>query len=205
MVPIMKKLMLAFFIGLSITGLFMQYSDKVQRDIASNILRLHIVANSDDPADQALKLKVRDRIISYLSDKVENCDLNETKEIVAENIDAIKQQAESVIQENGYSYSINAQVGKFNFPTKHYDNFSLPRGNYEALRVAIGSGKGQNWWCVLYPNLCFVNGVVAMPDSSQSRLKGVLTEDEISLISNTNSFPITLKFKLVELFSNMHI
>ena len=201
----MKNILLAFLIGLSITGLFMQYSNKVQNDIANNILRLHIVANSDDPADQALKLKVRDRIISYLSDKVTDCNLNQTKELIAQNLEGIKTQAEAVILENGYSYPIIAQMGTFAFPTKHYDNFSLPRGNYEALRVAIGSGKGQNWWCVLYPNLCFVDGVVAMPQNSQKKLIGVLTEDEISLISDTHSFPVTIKFKLVELFSNLHI
>lgn len=202
----MKNFLYALLIGLSITGLFMQYSDKVERDIAKNILRLHIVANSDDPADQALKLKVRDRIIAYLSEKVDKSyDLVQTKQAVAQNLDGIKQIAESEIKAEGYTYPVNAQIGTFPFPTKHYDNFSLPRGNYEALRVAIGSGTGQNWWCVLYPNLCFVDGVVAMPDSSQEKLHGVLTEDEISLISDTGKLPVKIKFKLVEFFSNLHI
>ena len=200
----MKKFLLACLIGLSVTGLIMQYSDKVQENISNNILRLHIVANSDDPADQALKEKVRDRVVSYLSEKIPaNTNLNQTKQIISENLENIALVAKKEIEANNKSYQVAAQLGRYSFPTRHYANFSLP-SDYNALRISIGKGEGQNWWCVLYPNLCYVDGVVVMPKTSEDKLKGILTEDEISLISDSSYFPVSIKFKIVE-FSQLHI
>ncbi len=130
----------------------------------------------------------------------------EAMQIAKEHINDFKQIAKQTIIDNGYSYNVEVEIGNFSFPTKTYGDISIPAGLYDALRVKIGEAKGQNWWCVMFPPLCFVNvssGIV--PDDSKKVLENELSEEEYSIISDTNSKDIKLKFKIIELFQNSNI
>lgn len=169
------------------------------------LIRFHVIANSDSPEDQQLKLKVRDEIISSMNDKfARSSSIDDSRKIVMENIEEIKNIALNEIKENGKQYDVDVEIGKYNFPTKSYGNFTLPAGEYEAVRVVIGEGKGRNWWCVMFPPLCFIDITNGLTDEkTNDELKKVLTNKEYNMIVSAGSdddMPIKLKFKVVELF-----
>ena len=174
-------------------------------DIEDSVLRLHIVANSDSDEDQALKLKVRDEVVDRCGFLFENCvSAEQSIKTAADNIGFIKYVAEQVITENGYNYDADCQVTQCSFPTKQYERpgdsvVSLPRGEYNALNIKIGAAKGKNWWCVMYPPLCFVDGVASVPDETDELLKSQLTASEYELITETDRPEIKIKFKIAEL------
>ncbi len=132
------------------------------------LIRFHVLANSDSPVDQALKLKVRDAVVKEVTPLLKNTkNKEEARKIIDANYDLIKATAQSVIEKNGYSYKLKVFRGNYDFPEKTYYikerknsevfGLTLPAGRYEAVRIVIGDGKGANWWCVLFPPLCFVN------------------------------------------------
>lgn len=171
-------------------------SNETQKNIAGKILRLHVTANSDSEEDQALKLMVRDRVITYLSGILKDCGtLDESIQEVSMHYDGILREAESAICENGYNYSVTCNIESAYFPVKSYGDVTLPSGDYTALRVNIGNAAGKNWWCILYPPLCFVDascGVV--PDESKAELREILTEKEYNEILEHKS-NVKFKFK----------
>lgn len=184
------------------------YVNAVSSNIESSVFRLHVIANSDSKEDQNLKYIVRDNILTYINEISKNASTKEEViEIARNNIDTIKQIAQETVYENGYNYSVNIKIGNFAFPTKHYGDISLPAGFYDALRVEIGSASGQNWWCVMFPPLCFVDvssGVV--PEESKEVLQENLSYEEYNLLSeNQNNSDMNFKFKIVELFQNIGI
>ena len=183
------------------------YVSAVSYDIADSVFRLHVIANSDSAEDQALKYKVRDSLLNYMNSLVTSTtSKDEAMEILTNNIDNFKNIAEATIKENGYNYSVNITVGKHSFPTKYYGDVSLPAGIYDALRVEIGSASGQNWWCVMFPPLCFVDissGIV--PEESKESLKNNLNDEEYDLITVDDSSSMNFKFKIVELIENIKI
>ena len=174
-------------------------------DIEDSVLRLHIVANSDSDEDQALKLKVRDEVVDRCGFLFENCvSAEQSIKTAADNIGFIKYVAEQVITENGYNYDADCQVTQCSFPTKQYERpgdsvVSLPRGEYNALNIKIGAAKGKNWWCVMYPPLCFVDGIASVPDETDELLKSQLTASEYELITESDRPEIKIKFKIAEL------
>ena len=174
-------------------------------DIEDSVLRFHIVANSDSDEDQALKLKVRDEVVDRCGFLFENCvSAEQSIKTAADNIGFIKYVAEQVITENGYNYDADCQVTQCSFPTKQYERpgdsvVSLPRGEYNALNIKIGAAKGKNWWCVMYPPLCFVDGVASVPDETDELLKSQLTASEYELITESDRPEIKIKFKIAEL------
>lgn len=179
------------------------YAIKSLKNIEDKVFRLHIIANSDSEEDQNLKYKVRDNIISYMNNICKDASSKEDAiKLAKKHIDDFKKIADYTIIENGFNYTANVEIGNFKFPTKNYGDISLPSGYYDALEIKLGSNSGQNWWCVLYPSLCFVDicsGTV--PESSKEELKSTLSDEEYALISEDT--PIyDFKFKLVELFSN---
>lgn len=197
----MKRIITAMLIGLSALGMTMQYSHKVSAELQNQVYRLHVIANSDSQQDQELKLKVRDRVIKTLDDLVGGgASLEETKKAVYDNMELICEAASEEIRENGFEYPVTVKTGSFPFPTKYYGNVGLPKGKYDGLQVVIGEGAGQNWWCVLYPNLCFVDGTVSMPKDSQNKLKNSLSGEAADIISGQGSGGIKIKFKILELF-----
>ena len=209
----MKKLKIGrIFVILILLSLFIlisaiSYVDAVSNNIADSVFRLHVIANSDSKEDQELKLKVRDELLSYMNIISENsASKQEAMQIANEHKEEFIQIAEKVIKENGYNYTVNVQVGKADFPTKYYGDITLPAGTYDALKVQIGEAKGQNWWCVMFPPLCFVDvstGIV--PDNSKQELKQSLDDEEYDLISKTDNNEISFKFKIVELFQNWRL
>lgn len=180
------------------------YAQNISTDIASSVFRLHVIANSDSKEDQDLKYKVRDNLLKYMNKICKDCTSKEDAiSLVEKNKDIFKQIALDTIRNEGFSYDVNINIGNFEFPTKNYGDISLPAGLYDALRVEIGEAKGQNWWCVMFPPLCFVDissGVV--PEESKEVLQDNLTEEEFALISDKSSDEIQFKFKLLEFFNN---
>ena len=206
----MKKLKIErIFIILILLSIFIlisaiSYVDAVSNNIADSVYRLHVIANSDSKEDQELKLKVKDELLSYMNIiSKDSTSKQEAMQMVNEHKEEFIQIAEKVIKENGYNYTVNVQVEKADFPTKYYGDITLPAGTYDALKVQIGEAKGQNWWCVMFPPLCFVDvstGIV--PDNSKQELKQSLDDEEYDLISKTNDNEISFKFKIIELFQN---
>ena len=182
------------------------YTHAVTTDIADSVFRLHIIANSDSDEDQNLKYIVRDKVIEYMSSISQNASSKEEViEIAKANLDKIQAIAAQTIRDNGYTYSVNVEVGNFSFPSKRYGDITLPPGYYDALRIKIGKAKGQNWWCVMFPPLCFVDvtsGVV--PDESKEIMEKNLSKEEFDLISK-NSNEVKVKFKIVEVLQNFTI
>ena len=209
----MKKLKIGrIFVILILLSLFIlisaiSYVDAVSNNIADSVFRLHVIANSDSKEDQELKLKVRDELLSYMNIiSKDSTSKQEAMQIVNEHKEEFTQIAKKVIKENGYNYTVNVQIGKADFPTKYYGDITLPAGTYDALKVQIGEAKCQNWWCVMFPPLCFVDvstGIV--PDNSKQELKQSLDNEEYDLISKTDNNEISFKFKIVELFQNWRL
>ena len=195
-------IILSILLFLYTTICAISYAQNVSTDLAENVFRLHVLANSDSEEDQNLKYIVRDALLSYMNEICANCETKqEAIAIVEQNLDTFKQIASDTIKNEGYNYDVTLEIGNFEFPTKQYGDISLPAGFYDALRVKIGEAKGQNWWCVMFPPLCFVDissGVV--PEESKEVLEENLTEEEFSLVSSDDSSDsgIQFKFKLLE-------
>lgn len=205
----MKK----YFILLFVLILFLaisafSYSYSINKNLSENVFRLHVIANSNSKEDQELKYKVRDELILYMKEISSNINSKEEVLKLANNhIEEFKQIAQNVIKANGYDYKVNVEIGNFSFPTKTYGDISFPAGFYDALKVEIGESKGQNWWCVMFPPLCFVDvtsGIV--PEESKQNLEENLGQEEYNIISNNQeSSAIELKFKIVEFFESLGI
>lgn len=202
-----KKILIIFILFLTyfLVSLF-SYSNAVSSSISENVFRLHVIANSNSKEDQDLKYKVRDNLIQYMNSISKNVSTKEEAiNLANENIDNFYNIAKNTILENGFNYNVNIEIGNFDFPTKTYGDISLPAGFYDALKVEIGKAKGKNWWCVMFPSLCFVdisNGVV--PEESKENLQANLDYEDYNLISSDDA-EYKLKFKLVELFENAKI
>ncbi|MCB2341888.1 stage II sporulation protein R [Clostridium estertheticum] len=196
--------MIIIFIALNSTSLSGKAS---QSDVASKLIRFHVIANSDDKIDQNLKLKVRDSVLKYISPKIVDCkNIKESRKIINNENKNIKKIAERIIKENGFKYSVATSLSEEYFPVKTYGNITLPQGKYEAYRIIIGTGKGKNWWCVMFPPLCFVDitkGNVSY-EKTEKEMKTVLSDDEYKMVDNTvSSKKIIVKFKLGEIFTKL--
>lgn len=203
MVKLGLFLLITFFVFGIGMGVYIQ-TDRELSDVADKIVRLHVVANSDSPEDQALKLAVRDAVIRAMSPKFEKLDrVEEVKTVINENLGEIEQLALQKLKEQGKTYEVAASLGQYDFPTKVYGNLTLPAGTYQALNIVIGSGEGKNWWCVMFPPLCFIDvahGVI--PEETMEELKKTLTEEEYQLLTSAKTdeeVPVKLRFKIVEI------
>ncbi len=182
----------------------------VHEDLSSHILRFHVLANSDSEEDQALKLKVKASVLEYLEETLpEDAGLEETKTFIENHEGEIHKIASSVISEEGYDYPVSLYLEPWYFPTKSYGDLTFPCGTYEAFRVVIGEGNGKNWWCVLYPSLCFVDAAYGVvPEDSKQELKDDLRPDTYaSLVDEDekeagNEKP-QISFRLVEFLSSL--
>ena len=194
-------ILFSFFVFLSAAS----YVDAVSKELSDSVFRLHVIANSDSDEDQSLKYKVRDAVLEYMNTISANCtSKEEVIRLANEYENEFKEIAEKVIAENGYNYDVKIKIGNFEFPTKTYGDISFPAGYYDALRIEIGEAKGQTWWCVMFPPLCFVDvtsGIV--PDESKQIMQDNLGEEEYSIISDHESNDIKFKFSLIEFFKNI--
>lgn len=179
--------------------------EKVLNSVSSKLIRFHVIANSDSVEDQNLKLKVKDEVIKFMAPILKNSNsVEQSREILKKNDLKIKEISAKIIKENGYDYKVNTSLSKENFPVKTYGNITLPEGKYEAYRILIGDAKGKNWWCVMFPPLCFVDvtkGEVADKETS-AEMKKVLNDDEFNYVDNENN-KVEFKFKIVEIFNNL--
>lgn len=182
------------------------YASVVSSDIADSVFRLHIIANSDSDEDQSLKLIVRDNILEYMKEL--SSDISSKDDVISlmeEHLDDFHNIACSAIRDAGFDYDVNLKIGQFDFPTKNYGNISLPAGYYDALRIEIGEANGHNWWCVMFPTLCFVDvSSGSLDEDSKDVLESSLNEEEYDLVSG-DSVGINFKFKIVEFFENIKI
>lgn len=161
------------------------------KEVRSSVLRLHVIANSDTQEDQSLKLKVRDAILEKGKDIFKNSQSKEDAENTAkENISALEKAAKDIVLQNGFDYDVRIEIGKSSFPTKTYENITLPAGEYDAVRVIIGSGKGKNWWCVMFPSLCLPAA------KGDKKIDDVLSEDALRLVEKNPKYE--LRFWIVE-------
>ncbi len=186
------------------------YAEDINAGLAQNLVRLHVIANSDSDADQALKLKVRDAVIEYMKTELSDSkNIEQTKVIIDKDLNKIQDIAKEVIAKENQNYSVTASLGYYPFPTKTYGDITLPAGNYDALRVVIGKGEGRNWWCVLFPPLCFIDATHGtIPDSVKQDLKESLSDEEYAIITSTDKeedIPIKIKFKVVEFLEGTKI
>ena len=200
---IIVLLLLILFIFISAIS----YVSAVSNNIANGVFRLHVIANSDSPEDQNLKYIVRDELIKYMNTLAKDCtSKQEVIEIAQNNISNFENIAKKTIQDNGFNYNVTVEIGNFDFPTKTYGDITLPAGTYDSLKIKIGKSEGQNWWCVMFQPLCFVDvttGIV--PEESKKEMKEAMPEEEYSLISNTNNSEVNFKFKLIEFFENIKL
>ena len=198
-----NAILLIFLLFLYVFISAQSYVNAVSENISNAVFRLHVLANSDSEEDQALKIKVRDELLKYMNSISSNCTTKEEAISIAESHkEEFQKIAENTIKENGYDYSVKINIGNFYFPTKNYGDISLPAGLYDALRVEIGEAKGQNWWCVMFPSLCFIDvssGVV--DDEAKEELENNLDDESYEIISDTKHSEIKFKFKLIEFFA----
>ncbi len=163
--------------------------DITVEEIAEKLIRFHVIANSDGEADQSLKLKVRDEVLKYIQPILKESEsVEQSRKILNEKNHEILKIAEKVIKDNGYDYKVESTLSNEYFPVKTYGNITLPQGQYEAYRIIIGNGEGQNWWCVMFPPICFVDitkGEVAY-EETEKEMKSVLNEEEFNMVDNTN-------------------
>lgn len=195
---------LTFLLFVYTTICAISYAQSVSQDLSNSVFRLHVIANSDSEEDQNLKYKVRDKLIEYMNSLIPECE--NKSEVIAkaqEHLADFKKIALNTIVSEGYDYNVDVEIGNFEFPTKQYGDISFPAGFYDALKVKIGKAEGKNWWCVMFPPLCFVDistGIV--PDESKKEMQNNMSEEEFALISDNKSADIQFKFKLLELFGS---
>lgn len=163
-------------------------------ELTEDVLRVHILANSDSAADQSLKLGVRDRVVQGCAAYFDGCTgKEEALAITQACLGEIEQLASDEIRRRGFDYPVRAEVGEMYFDTRYYDDFTLPAGRYDALRLTIGDGGGRNWWCVLYPSLC-------VGAASKSEMKESLSDGEYEVVTSEK---IDFRFKLVEYWESL--
>lgn len=173
-------------------------------EIKDKLIRFHVIANSDSDEDQAVKLLVRDEVIDYINVQLKDATgIDEARDILKDNIEEVNNIAVNILRENGFDYEANTMISNENFPDKVYGDYLFPQGNYEAFRIIIGNGEGHNWWCVMFPPLCFTDitsGIV--PDESKEELENSLTDEEFAIIANNDKLDLKLKFKILEILNN---
>lgn len=169
-----------------------------QKEIADNIIRFHIIANSDSKEDQNLKLEVKDIVVERLQKELNQTrNLEEARGVIQKNLSMIEQTAKEVIEQKGYNYKVSAMLGQREFPVKVYGDMVFPAGEYEALQVKIGTAEGKNWWCVMFPTLCFVDGTYSVvPEESKEQLQDTLTKEEYQSLLLENKGKIQVKWKI---------
>ncbi|AMN33704.1 stage II sporulation protein R [Clostridium perfringens] len=208
----MKKILSVLFLGvicLFIVGSSLNTrqalgvtEENIVEDISEKLIRFHVLANSDSDIDQDLKLRVKDEVLKYISPILnESQSLEESREILKREDKNIIKIAEDYIKSQGFDYTVETTLARENFPVKEYGNIVLPQGEYEAYRILIGEGKGQNWWCVMFPPLCFIDvtkGQVAY-DETEKKMKDVLSEEEFKSV-NKKENNVNFEFKVIDLF-----
>lgn len=187
--------------------------DTIQKGLSKQLIRLHVVANSDSDYDQSIKLQVKDGIVTYLQTFLSDvASKEESMDQIKEHLDLIEQKANELLLSLGITYTAKVTLGTAMFPIKVYGDITLPAGEYDALRIELGNVLGKNWWCIVFPNLCYVDATYqVVPEASKAKLKYLLTEEEYEAITSIDSditvdnktTTVVVKFKLWEWLKNL--
>ncbi|MDY3014474.1 MAG: stage II sporulation protein R [Evtepia sp.] len=173
------------------------WAEVQQNHLADQVIRFHVLANSDTPEDQALKLQVRDKVLAQANHLLEgDLSAEQAEALLRAELPALQETAARAIESAGYTYPVTVTLEDTWFPTRQYDGFSLPAGTYEALRVIIGEGQGKNWWCVVFPSLC-------MPSVTEGSLETAGLSRKDSALLTEESQPYVIRFKAVEWWENL--
>ncbi len=198
-----KKLLICTIAVLAVSlvaGLFPVHGES---EIYDTVVRLHVVANSDSPEDQALKLRVRDAVINVVTPAVDGCrSQSEAIAAIGRVMDEISFAAEKVVDEEGYDYSVKVEIGEEHYPTKNYESCAFPEGEYVSLRVLIGDSEGQNWWCCLFPPLC-LSAASADSDNEEAFISVGLSSDQYKIITENDNPKYKVRFKILEAFEKL--
>lgn len=195
----LRILELALGIAVAVTLIWGIVSLGRQQALADRVVRLHVLANSDSDEDQALKLKVRDKVVARAAEILQQTHSRpEAEQALTAALPELQTLAQQEIQAEGYTYPVTAKLEQTEFPTREYDDFTLPAGEYLALRVVIGAGEGHNWWCVVFPPLC----TAAETDLAQTAMAAGLSNDDVKLMTEDGSGYV-LKFKSIELWESL--
>lgn len=194
----MKKFLIVAVIAIvAVTGYGQYQKRKMTEEIAEKIIRFHVLANSDSDEDQKLKLEVRDAVGTFMRPKLSDVsDITKSREIIKENLSEIENLAENVIEKEGYTYAVSAKLTCADFPQKTYGPYTFQAGNYEALQLTIGKGGGHNWWCVMYPNLCFFGSTYeVVEEEAEKSLECVLTSEEYKSLMEDKNYEVKFALK----------
>ena len=193
----LKRWEVALLSGILVAVLMGAYLDREQAALADSVIRLHVIANSDSRDDQELKYQVRDRILTEAAALYQpGDDLRQVRKSMEDNLTLLAQAGREVVEEQGYDYPVSAKLERTWFPTKKYTDFALPAGNYTALRIVVGEGRGENWWCVAFPPLCLGSVSETVDEAAAA---GNFTPEQVSLITG-ESGGYVVKFKAIELW-----
>lgn len=196
----LKRWELALMFGILVAVVAGSWLTREQQELADSVIRFHVIANSDTEEDQALKLAVRDRVLEEAEGLYpEGATLEQAQAALEGHLNTLAAAGRAVVEEQGYDYPVSARLEDCWFPTKEYEDFALPAGNYTALRVTIGEGKGQNWWCVAFPPLCLG---AASETVDQALEAGYFTPDQGALVTGDGE-QYVLKFKAMELLGEV--
>jgi stage II sporulation protein R len=194
----LHKWELALLLGLCAALLWGAWSAQQQEELSRKMIRLHVIAHSDSTEDQALKLQVRDAVLDYATAVLQrSADMAAAQQELQRELPRIESIARAAVTAEGYDYGVTASLGQAEFPLKEYEGFSLPAGEYTALRLVIGEGAGQNWWCVVFPPLC----TAAACEFDETALAAGLSEEDIALITESEGY--VLKFRTMELWQQL--
>jgi len=195
----LKRIEIALLLALAVTLAWGAWSLQRQDQLERKMIRLHVIANSDTDADQALKLQVRDRVLAQATAILRSsADMDQARTRLEHALPELETIAAQEIARQGWDYPVSARLERTEFPFKAYDGFALPAGEYTALRVVIGEGRGQNWWCVVFPPLC----TAAATDLPETAIAAGLDEEDVSLITEEDSGYV-LKFRSLELWESL--
>lgn len=196
----LRRWELALLLGLAFAALLGGWLSSQQAALAEKVIRLHVIANSDTPGDQALKLQVRDRILEEAAACFDpQGGVEQAREDLQASLDRLSAAGQEVVEAAGLDYPVAASLEETWFPTKQYSDFALPAGNYTALRIVIGEGGGQNWWCVVFPPLCLGSVTETVEETAYA---GGFSQEEVSLITG-ESEGYVVKFKAMELWEEL--
>jgi len=195
----MKKILIIVFVfalSLVILNYLPVHGEEAVYD---SVVRLHVVANSDSAADQSLKLKVRDAVIVDVSTITKNCaDKSEAVSALADALPEIKKTAEATVRAEGYDYPVTVSLGEEEYPRKSYEDVCFPAGTYQSLQIKIGESEGQNWWCVLFPEMCMSGATRA----EEAFIQVGLSSEQYKIITETEEPKYKVRFKILETFRN---
>lgn len=193
--PFLRRGELFLLLGIAAALLLGLWLEREQSRVSDSVLRLHVLANSDSAEDQSLKLMVRDAVLEEAKVILpEGSSVREAEQILSNNLERLAAAGAAVVEREGYDYPVSAGLEDSWFPTKEYEDFALPAGQYRALRIIIGEGEGQNWWCVVFPPLCLAS---VSETAAQTALEAGMDSQQVALLTG-ESEGYVVKFKLLE-------